>query len=54
MEHFMLESAHRGAYVAGTVSSKRRIKNVAAAMDQALSAFETTDSILTRLPPRCA
>lgn len=39
IEHFVLESAHRGAYVAGTVSSRQRTKNIIVAIDKALSSF---------------
>lgn len=40
MEYFQLEGAHRGAYVAGTVSPKQRIATVAAAVDKALGHFD--------------
>jgi len=40
MEYFQLESAHRGAYVAGTVSPKQRFMAVAAAVDNTLGHFD--------------
>ncbi|KAK5102398.1 hypothetical protein LTR70_000184 [Exophiala xenobiotica] len=40
MEHFMLESAHRAPYVAGTVTPQRRGRAVIAAVDKVLTAFD--------------
>lgn len=40
MEHFQLGSAHRGAYVAGTVSPKQRFATVAADVDTVLGRFD--------------
>ena len=45
LEYFLLESAQRAPWVAGTVSLKTRNKSVAASIDEALSAFEpSTDN----------
>ena len=40
MEHFMLESAHRAPYVAGTLTPQQRGRAVIAAVDKALAAFD--------------
>lgn len=40
MEHFQLENAHSGIFVAGVVSPKQRIATVTATIDKALGHFD--------------
>lgn len=40
IEHFVLESAHRGPYTAGTVSPMQRLKTVITVVDNMLGCFD--------------
>lgn len=46
MEHFQLESPHRGPYVPGTVSTQARTAAVFAQVDKVLETFDGTDNII--------